>query len=240
MRIPRNERLGSDSSAGGPERKCILSGDHGSRDTLVRLAISPDGEVLPDVLARAPGRGAWIGVNRADLEIALAKGKLKGALARAFKGVPLSIPADLPDRIETALTRAFTDRLGLELRAGKLLLGSDRIAEKARMGKVAWLAHAADAGEDGSRKLDQAFRVGTEAEGSGTRGVTLPLDRAALSVALGRDNVVHLGLTDPAAAERISAALQRLLYFQGRAEATGMELNEQAVRPGAPLAATTN
>lgn len=244
MRNPRNERVGSDSSESGPERKCILSGEHGPREALVRLAISPardDGtcDVLPDVMARAPGRGAWIGVSRQALENALAKGKLKAALARAFKGAPLAIPEDLPERIEAALTRAFTDRLGLELKAGKLLMGSDRIADNARMGKVAWLAHAADAGEDGSRKLDQAYRVGSEAEGSGLRGVTLPLDRAALSVALGRDNVVHLALTDPKAAERVSAALQRLLHFLGRADTTGTELKQQAA-PGAPLAATTN
>jgi predicted RNA-binding protein YlxR (DUF448 family) len=217
MRSPRNERVSSDSPEASPERKCILSGAHGSRDALIRLAISPDGEVLPDVLARAPGRGAWIGVSRADLEIALARGKLKGALARslgkAMGGAPLTIPEDLPGRIEAALLRAFTDRLGLELKAGRLLLGSDRIAENARMGRVAWLAHAADAAEDGSRKLDQAWRVGREAEGSGLCGITLPLDRAALSVALGRDNVVHLALSDSAAAERLSAPLQRLLHF---------------------------
>ena len=139
MRIPHNEPLGSASSAqsagNDPERRCILTGDHGSRDDLVRLAISPEGLVLPDVLARAPGRGAWIGVSRGDLENALAKGKLKGALARAFKGAELSIPADLPERIEAALRRTFTDRLGLEMKSGRLLLGSDRIAENARMGR---------------------------------------------------------------------------------------------------------
>jgi hypothetical protein len=245
MRNPRNERLGSDRSAAQPERKCILSGEHASRDALIRLAISLDGEVLPDSLARAPGRGAWIGVSRAALEIALAKGKLRGALARAFKGAPLTIPDDLPDRIEAALLRAFTDRLGLEMRAGKLLVGSDRIAENARMGKVAWLAHAADAAEDGSRKLDQAWRVGSEAEGSGLRGVTLPLDRAALSVALGRDNVVHLALTEHAAAERLSEPLQRLLRFLGSPgmpgpEATGTDEGKEPADFAAPLVMTTN
>ena len=205
----------------------------------MRLAISPDGEVHPDVLARAPGRGAWIGVSRGDLETALAKGKLKGALARAFKGEALTIPADLPARIEAALTRAFCDRLGLEMRSGKLLTGSDRIAEKARAGKLAWLAHAADAGEDGSRKLDQAWRVGEDSEGSGQRGTTLPLDRTALSVALGRDNVVHLALTDSAAAQRIDALLQRLLRFQGRTEVTGTELTERTAAVAGPLDVTT-
>ena len=241
MRIPHNERLGSDIPGGeGPERKCILSGSHGARDDLVRLAISPDGDVLPDALARAPGRGAWIGVSRAELEAALAKGKLKGALARAFKGAPLTIPDDLPERIEAALRRAFTDRLGLEMKSVKLLLGSDRIAEHARGGAVAWLAHAADASADGSRKLDQAWRVGQEEEGTGLAGITLPLDRAALSVALGRDNVVHLALTDPAAAHRLEIPLRRLLRYLGQAETTGTEEGEAAATTAVAAPATTN
>ena len=239
MRIPHNERVSSDIAADGPERKCILSGEHASRDALLRLAISPEGEVLPDVLARAPGRGAWIGVARAELETAISAGKgggkLKGALARAFKGAALTIPADLPDRIEAAMMRNFTDRLGLELRAGKLLMGSDRIAEKARSGKVAWLGHASDASEDGSRKLDQAWRVGEDAEGSGMAGLRLPLDRAALSVALGRENVVHLAITDKAAAERLSSMLARLLHFIGRSDAAANHSSERTA-PAEPLA----
>lgn len=243
MRIPHNERLGSDIPDAVPERKCILSGEHGARAALIRLAISPDGDVLPDVNARAPGRGAWIGVSRGDLEIALAKGKLKGVLARAFKGAPLRIPEDLPQRIEDALLRVVTDRLGLELKAGKLLMGSDRIAEQARMGKVRWLGHAADASEDGSRKLDQAWRVGSDAEGTDLMGMRLPLDRAALSVALGRDNVVHLALTDPAAAHRVAVPLERLLHFLGRDSSSfggtaGQESDERTAGDAAPLATT--
>lgn len=239
MRIPHNEPLGSAASE-QPERRCILTGEHGSRDVLLRLAISPDGDVLPDVHARAPGRGAWIGVSRGELETALAAGKnggkLKGALARAFKGAELTIPADLPKRIEAALMRAFTDRLGLEMRAGFLMLGSDRIAEKARSGRIAWLAHAADASEDGSRKLDQAWRVGEDAEGSGKAGVRLPLDREALSVALGRDNVVHLALTDRAAAERLSSLLQRLLHFLGRTVSAADNNSSERTANAEPLA----
>ncbi|HKU09284.1 MAG TPA: DUF448 domain-containing protein [Bradyrhizobium sp.] len=235
MRNPRNERVSSDIDGPGPERTCILSGGKAARDQLLRLAISPEGLVLPDVHARAPGRGAWIGVSRGALENALAKNKLKGALARAFKGAPLSIPEDLADRAEQALTRAFTERLGLELKSGKLLLGSDRIAQNAREGRVEWLGHAADASEDGSRKLDQAWRVGTGAEGTGLKGTRLPLDRETLSVALGRDNVVHLALIDRGAAERVASLLQRLLHFQGQADtdAAGMD-DDNRQAPAAP------
>ena len=75
-------------------------------------------------------------------------------------------------------------------------------------------------GGDGSRKLDQALRVGREEEGSGLAGVTLPLDRAALSVALGRDNVVHLAINDAGAAKRVSAIAGRLVHFLGGITAT--------------------
>ena len=250
MRIPHNDPLNSGisgrperpknpgSTSVDPERKCVLSGEHAGRDDLLRLAISPDGDVLPDALARAPGRGAWIGVSRGELEVAIAKGKLKGALARAFKGAELTIPADLPERAEVALRRALTDRLGLEMKSGRLLTGSDRIAENARMGKVSWLGHAADAGEDGSRKLDQAWRVGREEEGSGLHGITLPLDRAALSVALGRDNVVHLALTDREAAARLDLPLRRLLRFLGREQANEHGMDADPAEPAASAPAT--
>ena len=221
MRNPHNEPLTTDiasAQAEGaipPERKCVLTGHHDERGSLVRLAISSDGQVLPDALARAPGRGAWISVTRAALEIALANGKLKGALARSFKGARIDIPSDLGQRTQAALTRALTERLGIELKAGTLLMGTERIAQAARSGAVMWLAHANDAGSDGPNKLAQAWRVGQMAEGTGLKGVILPLDRAALSVALGRDNVVHLALADAAAVRRVEAPLGRLIHFLG-------------------------
>jgi predicted RNA-binding protein YlxR (DUF448 family) len=198
-----------------PIRKCILSGDREARGELIRLALGPDGSVLPDVRAKAPGRGAWIGVDRAELEEAIARGKLRGALARAFKSNALHIPENLPALIADALQKAALDRLGLESRAGHVVIGSERIETAARSGKLHLLFHAADAGADGNRKLDQAWRVGRDAEGSGVRGLVLPVGRAILSLALGRDNVVHGGLTDPDAARRLSDALDRWLHFIG-------------------------
>jgi hypothetical protein len=167
--------------------------------------------VLPDVRAKAPGRGAWIGVGRSALEAAQAKGKLRGALARAFKGAPLSIPDDLGERIEAALRQAALDRLGLEARAGTLLTGTDRIENAARKGEVELLLHALDAGEDGNRKLDQAWRVG----GREGQGLVIPAQRPILSLALGRQNVVHIALTDRGAAARVGHALDRWRAFIG-------------------------
>jgi predicted RNA-binding protein YlxR (DUF448 family) len=213
MRTPRHETLGGSHT---PERTCILSRRSGSRDALIRLALGPDGQVAPDVRARAPGRGAWIGVDRLVLDEANAKGKLRGALARAFKSGDVSVPADLGERIESALRQAALDRLGLEARAGNLILGSERIETAARRGEVALLLHAADASTEGRRKLDQAWRVGRDEQGSGRQGLVLPAQRAILSLALGRENVVHAAIIDRAAAARVSHALGRWRAFIGR------------------------
>ena len=91
----------------------------------MRLAMGPDGQIAPDVRAKAPGRGAWIGVNRVALEVAQAKGQLKGALARAFKTGQFDVPENLPELLESALERSTLDRLGLEARGGTLLTGSE-------------------------------------------------------------------------------------------------------------------
>jgi predicted RNA-binding protein YlxR (DUF448 family) len=192
-----------------PERTCILSRRTAPREELIRLALGPDGEVAPDVRARAPGRGAWIGVGRKALDEANAKGKLKGVLARAFKADALQLPADLGERIQSALRQQALDRLGMETRSGMLVNGAERVEVAARQGKVHLLIHAADAGEDGRRRLDQAWRVG----GGDSQGLVFPEGRTILSMALGRENVVHIALTDAGAARRVLHAINRWQAF---------------------------
>jgi predicted RNA-binding protein YlxR (DUF448 family) len=209
MRDPQNDPL----DAHVPERSCILTRRTAPREELIRLALGPDGQVAPDVRARAPGRGAWVGVGRKALDEANAKGKLKGALTRAFKTGEIDVPADLGERIEAALRSQALDRLGLEARGGTLITGAERVEAAARQGKVALLIHAADAGEDGRKKLDQALRVGARASGGDAQGLVFPEGRTILSVALGRENVVHIALTDAAAARRVTLAIDRWQAF---------------------------
>ena len=206
-----------------PERTCVLTRRKANKEQLIRLALGPDGTVAPDVRARAPGRGAWIGVGRDELAAAVEKGKLKGALQRAFKTGAVEIPPDIADRTAEALRKNVLDRLGMEARSGHLINGSDKIEAAARAGKVHLLLHASDAGEDGNRKLDQAQRVG-----GGPEGLIFPEPRTILSLALGRENVVHAALIDPAAAARVIHALARWRDFivpdaglQGGAPALG-------------------
>jgi predicted RNA-binding protein YlxR (DUF448 family) len=235
MRTPRNETLGSDRKAddAGPERTCVLTRRKGSRDELIRLALGPDGAVAPDVRARAPGRGAWISVGRDQLDEANAKDKLKPALPRAFKTNDVHVPSNLGERTEHALRKTALDRLGMETRSGNLINGADKVEAAARAGKVHLLLHALDASEDGRRRMDQAWRVG----GGEAKGMIFPEGRTILSMALGRENVVHVALTDPAAASRVRHALARWRAFTGPDR--GLEGGEPALRTGSAEADLT-
>ena len=62
MRNPQNDT--GASLKHDPERTCVLTRSKGSRETLIRLALGPDGEVAPDVRARAgPTAGLAAGVE---------------------------------------------------------------------------------------------------------------------------------------------------------------------------------
>ncbi|HEX3424035.1 MAG TPA: DUF448 domain-containing protein [Sphingomicrobium sp.] len=227
MRTPQNEGPGlAKPELHVPERTCVLTRRKGTREELIRLALGPDGAVAPDVRARAPGRGAWIGVSRRELDAANAKGKLKPALQRAFKTNVVTVPAELGERTEAALRQTALDRLGMEARAGNLINGSEKVEAAARSGRVHLLIHAADAVDHGRKRLDQAWRVG----GGEPQGVIFPEPRTILSLALGRENVVHVALTDPAAASRVRHALARWRAFTGPDR--GLEGGEPALRTG--------
>jgi hypothetical protein len=112
----------------------------------------------------------------------------EGALARAFKTGEFAIPDDLPALITAAgaqCARSAGTRVALRAIADRI--GQDR--DGGALGTAARLYHATDAGEDGCRKLAQAWRVGSDREGSDLK-VGVARHTPGVVLALGRDNVV--------------------------------------------------
>ena len=210
--MEHDEHLTSDSDEGAlPERRCILTGAHGPRAALIRLAMGPDEQIAADLGAKLPGRGAWITADRTILEAAMAKGKLKGALARAFKSNSLKLSDNLADQIAAGLERRALDRLGLENKAGNLIWGHERVGEALLKGKVLLLMHASDAKPDGMGKLEARRRGASP----GTVSIVLPVGREQLSMALGRENVVHAAIGDSGSAARVIETLERWAAYNG-------------------------
>jgi uncharacterized protein len=129
-------------------RKCIQTGEVLPESGLIRFALSPDGEVVPDVRARAPGRGLWLSANREVLEAAIKK----RSFARAAKA-KVEVPDDLVMRTQNALSDVALDILGLARRAGELLCGYDQVRGLLQSRRPACLIEASDGAKDGRQKL---------------------------------------------------------------------------------------
>lgn len=186
-------------------RRCIVSGDILPEGKIVRFVADPAGAVVPDITAKLPGRGLWVHADAPTI----ARAVERNAFSRAAKA-PLSAPADLPQRVETLLSRHMLAILGLARRAGQAILGFETV-EKALRDKPrpAVVIDAAEAAGDGKRKLQAA------ALSSGIVPFTLGcFSSEELGLALGRVNVVHAALTSGRMAERLIFEAGRLGGFR--------------------------
>lgn len=189
----------------GRERKCIATGAVLPEAELVRFAVGPDGVITPDVAAKLPGRGVWVGATRQNLELAAKK----GGFARSLKG-PVKVPEGLADQTETLLARRCLDHIGLMRRAGALASGFDQVEAAIRAGKAYILIEAADGAEDGREKLLKLF--------AGLWNRPAPVvgcyNAAELGMALGRDRVIHACVLQERMAQGWAAEIGRLSGFR--------------------------
>ena len=198
------------SRAVGPERRCIASGDVVSTDSLLRFVIGPEGNIVTDLNRELPGRGIWVSGRREMLERAVKK----RLFARAAK-TAVTVAEDLPDQIETALRRRCLALLGLAKRAGQLTLGYEKVRAALIADQTAIVIAAGDASLRGRKKL-----LGGA---SGDNGDATPASRLVielfeieeLSLALGRENVVHAALRAGGLADRFVRECHWLENFRG-------------------------
>jgi hypothetical protein len=187
------------------ERRCIVTGEVLPESQLIRFAADPEGRIVPDVAAVLPGRGVWVSASREILERAITK-KL---FARAAKA-PVIASDDLADRTEAQLVVRMCGDLGMARRSGAMVLGFDNVARALDGNPTpSVLVEAADGAADGRRKLTNA----AAARGLEPALVDV-LTSAELSLALGRENVIHAALKPGKLAERLVFQAGRLKGFR--------------------------
>ena len=190
------------------ERRDLVSGEVMPEERLVRFAPGPDGQVVPDVARKLPGRGLWVEAKREAVDLAVRK----GGFSRAAKA-KLMAPADLSDQVESLLKARLLNGLGLARRAGDLTFGYEKAASAIEAGKVAWMVEASDGSADGRRKLLQSAR---RAAVAGLRSPALfgVFSAEELGLALGLGNVIHLAFLAGRGADRWTIDVQRLSGFR--------------------------
>ncbi len=197
------DRAETDGSRAVRERRCLVTRDVLHESRLVRFVLDPLGQLVPDIAATLPGRGMWVTAERNILERAVAKGHFSRAA-----GTSVAIADDIPARVERLLVARMAGDLGLARRAGQLVLGFDAVSRAlAGPHPATLLIEASDGANDGRRKLFALAR--------GTAPAIVDcLTCAELSLALGRENVVHAALKSGRFSERLLADAGRLNGFR--------------------------
>ena len=67
------------------ERKCIATGKIRDRDEMYRFIIGPDGQLLPDLAEKLPGRGLWVSANQLSLKLAIEENLFEKSAKKNFK-----------------------------------------------------------------------------------------------------------------------------------------------------------
>ena len=197
-----------DAAREGPERRCIVTGESGGKDGLIRFVLDPEGRVVPDLGEKLPGRGLWVTATREKVE----KAALKGHFAKAARAPAIAGP-DLADLVERLLARRAADALGLARKAGALETGFEKVMKAIGRGRVSCLVEARDGAEDGRRKLEQRLRVAKEQGILGDVPVVSPLWADEMGLALGRGNVIHAALIKGPIQAKVVADLARLARY---------------------------
>ena len=150
---------------------------------LIRFVVSPDGAVLADLKRKLPGRGLWVTARRTAVREAVRR----RAFARGFHR-EVAVAPDLPERVETLLTRAALDALAIAAKASRVVSGFAAVNAALTQGEAVALLHAREAAPDGVRKLAAA------AARRPVPAVVALFTSPQLDLALGRSNVIHAAL----------------------------------------------
>jgi predicted RNA-binding protein YlxR (DUF448 family) len=188
------------------ERLCVLTRTVRPVADLIRFVVGPDGEAVPDLKRKLPGRGVWVTATQDALSDAIKR----KVFARGFKR-DVKLPADLVGVTERLLQRSVLDALAIAGKAALVVHGFAKVEAALLHDKVVAVLHAAEAAPDGVKKLDAVLR---RAAPGGAIPVIRILTSTQLDLALGRPNVIHAALLAGPSTDTFLARVQRWERFR--------------------------
>jgi uncharacterized protein len=171
-------------------RMCAVTRQVRPIDELIRFVVSPQGEVVPDLKRKLPGRGLWVSASHQ----AVAEAVRRNQFSKGFKR-DLRVAPTLATDTESLLVRSVIDALAMAAKAGQAVSGFSKVEGALEQRQVEALIHASDAALDGIRKLDAIARQNAGINDESRKfPVFTVLTSEQLDLALGRSNVIHAAL----------------------------------------------
>ena len=182
-----------------PERRCIVTGDSGPKGGLIRFAVGPDGQIVPDIFGKLPGRGIYVSADRGAVETAVKKSLFARAAQQA-----VTVPEGLADLVEQMLVRHVIELIALARKSGRAVCGYEKVKGWLGTENIRVLLQASDGSERGKGKL-------WTPEGARWFGI---LTSDELGLAFGRESVIHSALTAGGLSDRVVEEASKLVGFR--------------------------
>lgn len=166
------------------------------RTQLIRFAVSPSGEIVPDLEEKLPGRGLWLTPSADIVRRACAENVFSRAAQRN-----VTVPGNLSETLVSLLDRRCMDLIALARRAGVAVAGFEKVVKALANNDVAVLIEAIDGADDGREKIARraagicAFSLWTADQLGGP---------------FGRDKAVHVAISRGGLAKRLIRDGRRL------------------------------
>ncbi|HZV81323.1 MAG TPA: DUF448 domain-containing protein [Geobacteraceae bacterium] len=143
-----------------PQRSCLGCREVKPKEELLRFVLDPDGNVVPDLAKKLPGRGGYTCYRRSCLEAAVRKRQF----SRSFKGEAKTLPSEEMLTMVTGLQEErVVSTIAMANKAGRVVSGSDKVMDALRKGNVSLLILAEDiSGESAAKFLAIAGKTGVE------------------------------------------------------------------------------
>jgi len=193
----------------GSVRMCALTRERCLDDKLLRFVLDPDNRVTPDIRRKLPGRGVWLTPTR-SIVVEAVKRKV---FAKGFKTAAIA-GEDLATLTDQLLRRAALQSLAMANKAGQAVSGFAKVDQIVGSGEAQAVMHAADGSAGGCEKIDRKYRAVAAAQKSDIF-IVRAFSVSELSVALGRENVVHAALKYSGVADKFVREVQRWLVYNG-------------------------
>jgi uncharacterized protein len=224
---------GPRTTKSGTARMCAVTRKVRPTDELIRFVVGPEGQVVPDVKRKLPGRGLWISASRG----AVATAVKRAVFAKGFRK-PVTQRDTLVADTEALLVTSAIEALAIAAKAGQVVAGFAKVEASLRSGEARALIHAQDGANDGIRKLNAlagAASVRRDAEITAKMPIVNALTTTELGLALGRSNVIHAALLAGPAGKTFLSRIERLVRFRtSDGGETATEISGTKARASAP------
>ncbi len=180
-------------------KKSFLDASNINKDHFIKISLSPDNKLIPDLRDKLPGKSVWLPANKALINDILRKEDLK-----SYFGVSEVFTPDLVCLIEMILRKNILSSISLTKKAGNLAIGLDAIKTQLIQKRHCLILVAL-----GAKNLDKKYF-------SSSKNISIfenLLRQSDLEKSTGKNNVKYVGIFSKNFKKTIQVDLNKLKGF---------------------------